>query len=339
MNRVGVSLSKATEKPLIVRLRNWVGDVVLGIPTLRLLQESGYTLHLVGKRWAEDLLKGEGWSFECLAPDWMSRIRQMRLLHSRCRALDPHFDQRLNALTLPFSFSSALEMRLAGLRAVGAAHEGRGWLLSNALQRPNGMHELKFYLCLAEPFLHAGTKIQTAPESIGLRVAPEHRIHAKALCLEHRLTDGAYIMLCPFSGGTYKDQPKNWPHFGELAKRLAQQGKKTVLCPGPGEEAKARDEFPHCLVLPNVNLGVYAALLETASVMVSNDTGPGHLSAAVGTPTLSVLGPTDPAQWGAWGKSVNCVKGIQNDWPSMETVLTQLRLMTDVNINTRVRNV
>ena len=48
------------ERPLIVRLRNWVGDVTLGLPTLQRLADEGYALQLVGKGWARDLLAGHG---------------------------------------------------------------------------------------------------------------------------------------------------------------------------------------------------------------------------------------------------------------------------------------
>ena len=38
-------------RPLIVRLPNWVGDVVMSLPTLWHLHHHGYALQLVGKRW------------------------------------------------------------------------------------------------------------------------------------------------------------------------------------------------------------------------------------------------------------------------------------------------
>ena len=44
---------------------------------------------------------------------------------------------------------------------------------------------------------------------------------------------------------------------------------------------------------PGVDLGVFAALAERARLVIANDTGPGHLAAATGANTLSVLGPTD----------------------------------------------
>ncbi len=48
-------------RPLIVRLCNYVGDVILSVPALRLLEANGYELQLYGKGWAASLLAGEGW--------------------------------------------------------------------------------------------------------------------------------------------------------------------------------------------------------------------------------------------------------------------------------------
>ena len=72
-------------------------------------------------------------------------------------------------------------------------------------------------------------------------------------------------------------------------------------------------------MLDGVALGTYAALLQRAALMISNDTGPGHIAAAVGTPTLSVLGPTDPVQWRAWGPTVHVVRGPAS-WPEADEV-------------------
>jgi heptosyltransferase-2 len=96
-------------------------------------------------------------------------------------------------------------------------------------------------------------------------------------------------------------------------------GRQLLICPGPGEETLAREQFGRALLLPGVGLGTYAALLKDAALMVSNDTGPGHIAAAVGTPLLSVLGPTDPSQWGAWGPSVSVVRRWPG-WPTQDEV-------------------
>ena len=145
---------------------------------------------------------------------------------------------------------------------------------------------------------------------------------AKALLAELGVAPG-FVMICPFAGGTWSGQDKTWPAFPRFAaEALPRFDRPVLLCPGPGEEtATAERDFNTCTILRGVKLGTYAALLQQAAVMVANDTGPGHMAAAVGTPLLSVLGPSDPAQWGAWGPGVQYLTGDRDGaWPSMVRV-------------------
>ena len=103
-------------------------------------------------------------------------------------------------------------------------------------------------------------------------------------------------------------------------------GRDIIVCPGPGEIDGALRDFGIATLMSDVSLGVYAALLSRAALMISNDTGPGHIAAAVGAPLLSVLGPTDPLQWRAWGPSVRIVQGEQG-WPGRAEVLAAAKSM------------
>ena len=153
-----------------------------------------------------------------------------------------------------------------------------------------------------------------------LRVSEAHRTRAAAVRSAHGIEAGC-IVICPFAGGTWAKQDKTWPAFAEfVAHGLPAFGRSVVVCPGPGEEGIARDHFASARLLPGVNLGTYAALLQDAALMISNDTGPGHMAAAVGTPLISVLGPSDPALWRAWGPSVQVLRG-DSGWPETRTVL------------------
>lgn len=305
-----------TSRPLIVRLRNWVGDVVLGVPALRLLADSGYRLHLVGRRWAGSLLEGEGWNATTLPGRHLERVRLLRELRERSRAEDPGFDRRTNAIAFPYSFSSALDMRMAGLRAIGHAGEGRSLLLHRALPRLRGRHELETYWQVACALL--GVQ-RDPPVSIGLQVAAAARERADRRLAEARIAPG-FVMLCPFAGGTFEGRDKQWPGFEAFAAAARAWNRPLVLCPGPGETAQARERYGSARILEDVSLGEYAALLQRSGLMVSNDTGPGHLAAAVGAPLLSVLGPTDPAQWRPWGPSARIVQR-PSGWPSVDDVL------------------
>ena len=322
---IGSLLSVRMNRPLIVRLRNWVGDVVLSVPTLVRLEEAGYDLHLIGKGWAGDLLRGHGWPVQPLPKPLVERVRQLRDLKRQARARDPGFDRRINAVSFPYSFSSALDMRLAGLHAIGYAHESRGFLLRQAVPRPApGGHELTVYWQLGGALLGAKPGADIAPpDRIGLKIAPEHRAQAAALRQRHGIRPG-YIVICPFAGGTWDGRDKTWPGFADfVAGPLREFGRQVLICPGPGaEETLAREKFSNALLLPGVGLGTYAALLQDAALMISNDTGPGHMAAAVGAPLLSVLGPSNPALWGAWGPSAHVVQGVTGDppWPGLQQV-------------------
>jgi len=307
----------AVTRALIVRLRHWVGDVILGVPALRSLEAAGYRLVLIGKPWAQALLAAEGWAVLPLPTTARERRQQLRAVKSQLAAVDPGFAHRTNLLLLPFSFGSALEARMAGLRAIGYRYEGRRWLLHRSLARVAGEHELESYWRLASALTGSA---DPPPRSIGLKVSVAARVAASERLEAARLR-GDFVMICPFAGGTYSGQDKRWPAFAAFAAEAARAWRlPIVLCPGPGEADAARGEFPDAIVFERVPLDEYAALLKRCRLMVSNDTGPGHLAAAVGTPLVSVIGPTDPGQWGAWGNGVHAARA-PDGWPEVGDVI------------------
>ena len=311
-------------RPLIVRLRNWVGDVILGVPALKLLASHGYQLHLIGKSWAPALLAGEGWPTQPRVNGLRAQVRQLRDLRTAAIATDAGFDRRPNAIVLPTSFSSALEMRLAGLRAVGYAQEARGFLLTRSEPITYGGHALISYWELACRFLGI---VRDPPLEIGLRLAATDVAQANAVLRSHDLESG-FVVICPFAGGTFEKLDKTWPQFPEFTRGLLSTGRRVVACPGPGEEAMLREHYPGVVALEGVKLGTYGAILQRAALLVSNDTGPGHLAAAVGAPVISVLGPTKPEQWAPWGPTVSIVQLRQSPetiaWPTPEQVMDAL---------------
>ena len=326
--------SVAPGSPLIVRLRNWVGDVTLSVAALRRLAEAGYALQLVGKGWAGRLLAGEGWTVHALPRGTRARIALYRRLRAEALQIDPGFDHRLNTVVLPTSFSSALEIRLAGLRGLGYAHEGRTLLLKQALRKQSGQHEMQHDWRLVQTLL--GSDEPLPPHAL-LATSADARQRVQALLAAQGVA-WPFVVLCPFAGGTFEKIDKRWPHFAEFTRVAALEwGVPLLLCPGPGEGDAARRDYPQALVLDGVGLDDYAALLERCALMVSNDTGPGHVAAAVGAPLLSVLGPTDPTQWGARGPRVQVLRvaqGTADDaaqvvWPDVAQAIHAGRAMLE----------
>src|SRR5439155_5497651 len=122
-----------------------------------------------------------------------------------------------------------------------------------------------------------------------------------------------------------------WPQFPQFTRALLQSGRTVVALPGGGEEAQLRDQYAGVLALEGVKLGAYGAILRRAALLVSNDTGPGHLAAAVGAPVISVLGPTKPEQWAPWGPTVTIVRRPQaaerTEWPEVDEVMQRVQAL------------
>ena len=306
-------------KPLIVRLRNFVGDTVLSLPALRLLEQHGYRLELVGKGWARGLLEAEGWAVHVRPAKLGDRIAQLRELRRRFRAEDAGFDRRSNTLLLPYAFSAALDARLAGLRAEGHAGDGRTWLMQRGHPRRDGRHTLVEYWELACDFL--GIQAEP-PADIHVKVSDAQREQALALLAAQGLEAGRFVLICPFANGKVEFLDRSWPAFPDFVRCLHADGRRIVIVPGPAEVQGAKDLYPDAIRLDGVALGVYNALLQLAGVVVSNDTGPAHMAAGVGARLVSVLGPTDPGRWAPWGSTVTLMRRGPGAWSSVDEVVS-----------------
>ncbi len=89
--------------------------------------------------------------------------------------------------------------------------------------------------------------------------------------------------------------------FAAAAQALLASGRKPFVAWGPGEEGLARSVValaPGALLAPSTDLDALAALLQAAGCTVCNNSGPLHLSVAVGAPTLGLFLKMDPARWG-----------------------------------------
>ena len=127
------------------------------------------------------------------------------------------------------------------------------------------------------------------------------------------------IVLHPGSGG----RSKCWPpaQFAALLTYLHDRGQRTEILWGPAEEAR-RHEFPPSLSDSAVLRAPFtpwalAHYLASARLYIGNDTGPGHVAAAVGCPTISLFGPTDPKLWRPLGPSGHVVQAPDGDLASL----------------------
>ena len=115
--------------------------------------------------------------------------------------------------------------------------------------------------------------------------------------------DSPFVVLNP--GAAWPN--KRWPpdRFGAVARWLRRvHGLSSVVTWGPGDETMAAavvagSAGAACLA-PPTSIADLIAIVREAALMVSGDTGPMHLAAAVGTPIVGIYGPTDAARNGPW---------------------------------------
>ena len=115
-------------------------------------------------------------------------------------------------------------------------------------------------------------------------------------------------------------EPKIWPaaRFQELVAQLSDAFDAVILLGGPGDAdrcaAVARSCSLPCLDLAGqTGLLEAAAILARASIFIGNDSGLGHIAAAVNTATLTLFGPGQPERYRPWGDKARWLTSPQND--------------------------
>ncbi|MBI2524919.1 MAG: lipopolysaccharide heptosyltransferase II [Candidatus Rokubacteria bacterium] len=276
---------------IVVRAPNWLGDTVMALPALSALRvgEPRARIAIVG-RWAR-LLAGQGVADLLLdyPGHWVDRRRFARALGDEPADL---------ALLLPNSFESALAARRwRARRRVGFAGDGRGPLLTDALPLPAPrLHQVDEYRLLVRA---AG--VDTPGEWPTWRLAPRAPAEAEvdSLLAEAGLRGRARLVgLHPGAAG---GGAKRWAgsSYAALADALADGGFAPLLLGAPADLAAGQEIASSARSRPPSLAGRDRAellphLLSRLCCLVSGDTGVAHLGAALGVPTVTLFGPTDP---------------------------------------------
>jgi lipopolysaccharide heptosyltransferase II len=267
---------------------NWIGDSVMSLPFLRALKAAhpGDGLAVLARRGPAAIFRAEGSAGEVLErrgfPADVAALRRRR------------FDE---AWLLPNSLRAAVYARFSGApRRIGYATDRRGPLLTRALAAPAPtIHQLRDYDTLLE-----AEGIAPDREAPRLPIPEAAALKAREVLAAAGLSGDRLVLLAP---GSAVAQTKRWPfgRFAALGDRLAERRFLCAVVIGPGEsELGARVSRAARAPLPVLGADLdpveLAAVLKQARLVVSNDSGPMHLAAAVGTPVVALFGPTDPGR-------------------------------------------
>ena len=305
---------------VLCRLPNHVGDCCMTLPALRLLEASGFTPMLTGKRWAEDLMSGMGWRFDPIEGHVTEDLHRIRYISN-------HLGPRPLGLLFPNSFSSALLFSIGRVRNAGFPTDGRRFLVDKVVEEPGTMHEVERFFRLAHGAIKAwgGTPAwDSVPEELGMRLLARHEAAARNLMAEHGIPEN-FALLAPIARGLHHGKEKQWKHFNELCQPLRDMGIEPIVFPSVREEEANHAACPNARILPPTTLGNYAALAKRARIVIANDSGISHVAAAVSANQITLLGVTNPARTRPWNSKALCLGNNTDGWPSLQQVLCAIK--------------
>ena len=288
---------------VIVRLPNWVGDIALALPAVAAIRAARPEARIVGV--ARDahcgLARRIGPLDEVLpAPVGRgpARAASVWALARRLRRM-----RATAAVVLAPSFEAALTVWLAGIpRRIGHRTDGRAALLTDAVAPDPRSHRGDDFLALAARVPHAGeagaaerrAPVDTPGPSLAL-TADDRRFARSAFAAAGWPDDARPVFVNPAAAKA----PRAWSasRFRALVETLARRapGRPFLVHDrSPFEASSAWLAAQGAVRAGGATLPQLCALLERCAVYVGNDSGPAHLAAALGVPTVTIFGPSAP---------------------------------------------
>ncbi len=304
---------------LLVVLPSWVGDAVMATPALRRLRTAlpGAFVGALARPGIDQLLDALDLFDEVHVE---ARAGVMGPKHAAAKLRPRRYD---TALLLTNSFSTALAARVAGIpRRIGYDRDARRLLLTDPVKAPktnagawaitpavNYYWDLVGTLVGDQPPPPPADQALTSTHAplvlppgvfMELGVADNTRAEADAVLERAGVNKGTHHAILNPGGN---NPAKRWPpdRYARLADHLAGAHNLRVLVNGSPDErdlcaqiADAARSQPAVLPDLGVTLASLKGVIANASLMVTNDTGPRHIAAALGVPLVSLFGPTDP---------------------------------------------
>ncbi len=289
-------------KRVVVRGTNWVGDSLMTVPALRALRRvlPDAKITLATRPSTKGIFSEAEFIDDVLVYDRkgaLSVIPQIREWRRRKFDLAVLFQNAFEAALIPF---------LAGVPVrLGYATQSRQALLTHPLSPPDwrsSRHEVFYYLYLVtalEQMLFGSSSICEVVPDASIQVSGDRQSQAECLLRAHGVTEEELVVaICP---GSINSRAKRWPAeaYAALADRLIEARRQVLLIGSKDEahvsrEVAGRMRHQPIVLTGKTSLDEITAVLATVDLIVTNDTGPAHLGAALGRPTIVIFGPTNP---------------------------------------------
>ena len=295
---------------LVIKLR-YIGDVLLATPTLQAIKTAypAARLTMLVNRGTEEVLLGNPHLDQIMVLEKGSLVAQWRFVSDlRRRRFDTVIDLTDADRSAFLSLISG-----AGVR-IGFNDEGRLRGRSYTAVVPTQTvvrHRIERDLAAIELL-----GIGPAGKRPGIWLTPEEQEAADRLLMRLGVRiDQPLAVLQPGARYWFKAWPAD--RFTELADRLASEHGCQVLIGGSRQEEDLAHRIHQAAKSRPVSfagqatLKQFAGIVKRAGLFVGNDSGAMHIATAVGTPVVALFGPSNPAEWGPRGGTVEVIyKGL-----------------------------
>ena len=323
---IGLKLSRSAKKQMplspetfhpkriLVLRMDLIGDLVLSLPVVRLLKRTypDAEIDLLAIPSSSKVVMSDPDLAEVIAydPNIWRRPKALLKMQSwrevwalRGRLLARHYDL---AVSVFGPWAAILAVLSGAQRRVGFGRESYPGFMTDSVpgahwQSGDHLHEVDYCLKLSKAAGAAITLDDRIPCLYVDRQACEEVdeiLHQEGIRLDRP------IIACHVSSNN--GQSKRWPipYWAKLINRLISNENMTVVLTGASNDLpfieiilRRTHEQPVNLA-GKTSLTQLAALLQRANLLITGDSGPMHIAAAVGTPLIAIHGPTDPAKSG-----------------------------------------
>ncbi|MBN2244996.1 MAG: lipopolysaccharide heptosyltransferase II [Candidatus Aminicenantes bacterium] len=302
---------------IIIRAPNWIGDAVMTLPALDSFHLNFPDSHIwiAAKGWVKELFLNLDYIEGTISvPDSVSL---KNLLSSAASIKKYNFD---TGLLFSNSFSSAFLFFAARIpNRWGYAKDGRKFLLTrtpSAIANKSRSHHVYYYLDLLK-----GLGLNTLSPELNFPVPANVVLKAKNLLQASGVNLDHPIIV--FNPGAAYGPSKQWPAFlfAQLGSMLQKALSAEIIIVGArseleiGESIENQMQNKPYLLIGKTNLMELAGILKTATLVISNDSGPMHLANAVHTPVVALFGPTNPQVTGPLQPPSVVIKKEVPCWP------------------------
>lgn len=291
----------SAQNVLIIALKR-VGDTILSIPAFRAIKETlpHSRVTVFANSYTKGILERIPYIDSIISysqkSSFFQKSRQMKKLRQQ------RFDLALD-FSCDYTLEGGLLSWLSGAKyRVGYNHFGRGFLFHKPIQHENKpIHALDEILNIVQAI-----NLETKDRSLRIEASDKAQQTIEKSLRKEGIKEGD-MLIGIHPGGYYPTQKWMMEGFAQLADRMVKKHLARIILVGGPSEGDLINQIKEKMtsspiIFSDQSMPNLLGLIQSLHLLVCNNSGPLHMATALGTPTVSTMGPTLPERWWPQGE-------------------------------------